>query len=108
MATKNKDRGRDRRDRPSDEPRANRPDEDATIGDAQREIARGREDTRRRKEDGTARHGKPPPVRGLEGDDEPHGEDIAKGDHREGVISGHTFRHVEKRAQRKPKREEDG
>lgn len=106
MATKNKDRGRGR-DRPIDAPRANRPDERATLGDAQREIARDREATRRRKEDGTARHGHPPPVRGLEGD-EPHGEDIAKGDRREGVISGHTFRHVEKRAQRKPKREEDG
>lgn len=98
MATKKKNR---RQNRP------NRPVEEATIGDAQKENERRREETRRRKEDGTARHGKPPPVRGLEGD-EPFGQDPAGHDTREGVISGHTFRHVQKKAQHKPKREEDG
>lgn len=98
MATRHDDRGRDRR---------NRPKEEATLEDARREEERRREETRKRKQEGTARHGKPPPVRGLEGD-EPFGEDIAGHDRREGVISQHTFRHVEKKAQHKPKREEDG
>lgn len=94
----------ERRDREQEGQR--RDDEEATIGDQQDVNERRHEQTERRKEEGTARHGKPPPVRGLEGD-EPFGQDPGGNDEREGVIRGHSFRHVEKERPRRPEREDE-
>lgn len=87
--------------------RGQRPDdEDATIGEQQEKIQQDRDEAKRRKDEGTVRHGPQPPERGLEGD-EPFGQDITGDDDREGVIKRGSFRHVEKDRARRPERSKE-